>query len=39
MHTREEFLDLMMVVPRRDALRRRSSFGRITNGAANDLER
>jgi cell division protease FtsH len=38
MHTREEFLDLMMVYLAGRAAEE-IVFGRITNGAANDLER
>ena len=38
MHTREEFLDLMMVYLAGRAAEQ-VVFGRITNGAANDLER
>ena len=38
MHTREEFLDLMMVYLAGRAAEE-VVFGRITNGAANDLER
>ena len=38
MHTREEFLDLMMVFLAGRAAEE-IVFGRITNGAANDLER